>query len=280
MRYHHSSISSQAYKGWALPAALATLALLTSCVQLMGLTVRGSIRALSATRSGDSFRDQVRQQLFESIPLKSGCSTVETIVNGQRSLYQTCSEGSTPFVTKPPHYPLPDERIDYEGIFSRFSFCRGERRGASGSVFRAPVSQTDCILGGPVPAETVLLDNILATSLQVSDGGKVATIVATPGRLQIKETLLLAHDLLIIAGGDIEIASVVSSAREPVRVSAISSLGEVRIAKLTGGISLLAAGRALLEVPESAPAPSYPLPPFRPVSLYGFKSLSSGNGAP
>lgn len=280
MRYHRSSIYGQTFNGWALPAALVTLAILTSCVQLMGLHVRSSIRALSATRSGDSFRDDVRQQLFKSISLKGGCSTIETIINDQRYLYQTCSEGSIPFVTRPPLYPLPTERVDYDGVFRRSALCRGERRGLSGSFFRAPTSQMDCILSGSVPSQTVLLDNILATSLQVAQGGDVGSIVATPGRLRIEESLFLAQDLLIITGGDIEIASVVSTAREPIRVSVFSSLGEIRIAKLAGAISLLAAGRSLIEVPESALAPSYPLPPFRPVSLHGFKSLSSANGSP
>jgi hypothetical protein len=56
-----------------------------------------------------------------------------------------------------------------------------------------------------------------------------------------------------------------------VRVSAISSLGEIHIGAINGDVSLLTAGRSVVQVPGSAPSTSYPLPPFRPLTLYGFR---------
>jgi len=257
--------------GWALPATLAALVLLNSCVRLLSIDTVAAIRAFSTSQMGYSLTESQRQTIFGAGHPETGCATIETLVDRQRAAYEVCGEMALPFVITPSSYRLPSGRIDYDSIFARATRCENAPRETGLTQSNYPLLKRDCLLSRSISGNTIALENIIGASLHVLGGNDQASVMATPGALSITGELVISNDLLIITGGTIRIGAIVSAAGRPVRVSAISSLGEIHIGAINGDVSLLTAGRSVVQVPGSVPSASYPLPPFRPLTLYGFR---------
>jgi hypothetical protein len=257
--------------GWALPATLTAIVLLNSCVRLLSIDTVAAIRAFSTSQRGDSFMESQRQAIFTRIEPETGCTTIETVVDRQRATYEVCGERVLPFVITPSSYHLPSGRIDYDSIFARAARCKTATRETGLTSSNSPLFRRDCLLSSSISGETIALENIIGTSLHVLGGDDQTSLMATAGALSITGDLVISHDLLILTGGTIRIGAIVSTAGFPVRVSAISSLGEIHIGAIKGDVSLLTAGRSVVQAPGSAPSALYPLPPFRPPTLYGFR---------
>jgi hypothetical protein len=85
---------------------------------------------------------------------------------------------------------------------------------------------------------------------------------------------MVSSDLLILAGGDVAIAAIRALPSTAAKVSVFSSFGSIRIGLVEGDVSLLVAGRKEVVAPQTPPTRDYPLPPFRAVSVYGFRPIN------
>jgi hypothetical protein len=96
-------------------------------------------------------------------------------------------------------------------------------------------------------------------------------MVATTGSLLCDGVLTLASSTLLIAGGDIKIASVASNSSLAISVTIISAHGDIVVGNVSGPVSLLTLGRNLLSAPPTLPSSTYPLPPFTQSIISGIK---------
>jgi hypothetical protein len=103
-------------------------------------------------------------------------------------------------------------------------------------------------------------------------------VLASPGSVSVSGELTIAGDLLIVTGGDVAIGAIRGTGATTAKVTIISSRGGITVDKVLGAVSLLIAGRAALVAPETPRSASYPLPPLRPASLYGFRAVTRDGG--
>ncbi len=264
-----SKDTSQA--GWALPTTVFALAVMLSTVYALTLE---SIDALVIARE-----PQRSEQLHNAITTAARtagtsigrCEPLAVSFEGKTLTYEVCREKVRPFLTRPLSVSLPSQLIDYDMLFSQASECASPPTPTQFNDINSPFAPRNCALPSTVSAPVILLDNIIGESTELRSTGQQILTLATPGRLIISHELRLSSDLLVVAGGGVEIASIRALPSSSVKVTVISALGVIRIGAVDGDLSLLIAGRDEITAPETLPTVEYPLPPLRPPSFYGFK---------
>jgi hypothetical protein len=100
-----------------------------------------------------------------------------------------------------------------------------------------------------------------------------ASTIASPGGISFTGVLTLQSDLVLVAGGDIEIGAISASPPQTRRVTIISALGGIRVGSVAPGVSVVAAGRTTTEVPETPQIPPFALPPQRGHEVIGIRAI-------
>lgn len=262
-------------RAWALPSALFALAALLSTARLLSLESIDAYQIATEARRGEALKSGMATLLSNPSLSSPECETVTVPDQVTTQIYEVCREVSRPFVTLPSSAALPFGLVDYDAIFSRASPCPGTSSPSSNAATPSPRARTDCVLPPNISGSTVLLENIRGESITLASTDRnEALVLASPGDIITSGELQVSHDLLIVAGGDVELPSIHGTSGSFMRVTIVSSLGAIRVGPVVGDVALLIAGRGLLEAPETQLAGDYPMPPMRSPSLRGFRSLS------
>jgi hypothetical protein len=214
---------------------------------------------------------------------KRGCEE-QTVVAGDiagiktpRQVIYVCTNGDAPYASNQKIFPL-NKSPDFNEILKNASICSEGRTKTTQNRFYSPYATYNCIYTKAPISGVISLDNIVGENLKISEGASDATtIIATPGALDLSNTLLISTDTVITTGGDIripkvEISSV--SSRNKTALTLISIHGDINIGELSGDLRLLAYSRHALSVPPSA-LPDRPiLPLLRADSISGIIGAS------
>jgi hypothetical protein len=98
----------------------------------------------------------------------------------------------------------------------------------------------------------------------------------SPGYLTIREEITTSSDLAVVVGGTARIESIRAIGRSPVRVTILSSRGDIEVGHVAGPLSLLVIGRAALRVPPTPFLPPFPLPSERLPTILGLAPYRPG----
>lgn len=258
--------------GWALPTTLFALVMALSIMRLLSLESIDTSVIGSDLRHGEALHTIIATAARDYRATSTRCEKIATSPDGRELSLEICRESARPFTTSPPSVSLPSLLVDYDLIFSNAIACPTEPRATSSAADPSPFASTDCHLSGDSRGSTTLLSNIMGASLSLTHPGADPLVLATPGRIVISNEVQSSRDLLVVAGGDVRIATLGAASSSTITVTIISSLGRITVERVGDGVSLVAAGRKELVVPLTSPSLSYPLPPFRAPSLYSFKT--------
>lgn len=266
--------STRYQRGWALPVVMFGTALIIGWARLITLETTATSLFLPIISRGEEIRAHSKERLALNNPLSRECHEISLSHDSIETSYIRCSEGAVPFRTQPP-YSLPQRVINYDALFSRAGGCSTTPTRTSRLASGVPKALFTCTLPRTIVGGLTLLDNIKADTVSLITQNSDAALMATPGSVTITGTLSISQDLLIVSGGDIDIAVIHNTAEAHHRVTVISSLGAITVGRVVGSVSLLVAGRATIQAPETSPSTTFPLPPMRNASLRGFASRSS-----
>lgn len=258
--------------GWALPTTIFALTIMLSTIYALSLESIDALQIAREPHRSERLHSVIANTARDPRTSNGRCENLAVLYEEKMLPYEVCRESVRPFVTKPPSVSLPPQLIDYDILFSQASECPSIPRLTRFKDMTSPFAPHDCTLPGSLSGSMVMLDNLMGESLALSKTGPQVTTLATPGRVAISHELRLSSDLLLVAGGDVEISSIRALPSASVKVTVISALGAIRIGLVEGDVSLLIAGRGELSAPGTPATVDYPLPPFRHISLYGFRS--------
>lgn len=262
---------SSEQRGWALPTTIFALAIMLSTIYALSLESIDALQIAQEPHRSEQLHAVIANTVRDPRTSTGRCENLSVAYGGRTLPYEVCRERARPFFTQPPSVSLPPQLIDYDILFSQASECPSMPTLTKLKDVASPFSPRDCTLPNSVNVSMVILDNVLGESITLGRTGSQVTTLATPGRVTVSHELQLSSDLLVVAGGAVEISSIRALPSASVRVTVISALGAIRIGLVEGDVSLLIAGRGELTAPETPAAVDYPLPPFRPISLYGFR---------
>jgi hypothetical protein len=260
--------------GWALPITLFALAIMLSTMHVLSLESIDALQIATEPRRSERLHATIAGSLRDARAAGQRCESIVVTHNGAALSYEVCRESVVPFMTQPTSVTLPLHSIDYDPIFAQASECPSA---TSATIFRdmdSPFAPRDCLLPSALNTPFVILDNIAGEATSITTRSASNATLATPGRVHISQELIVSSDLLILAGGDVTIAAIRALPSTSAKVTILSSLGSIRIGLVEGAVSLLVAGRKELAAPDTPLTSDYPLPPFRAVSIYGFRPIN------
>jgi type II secretory pathway pseudopilin PulG len=216
----------------------------------------------------------IRSQIDTTTSPQRRCITQTlSLPSGNTQDWLTCERGNPTFVGNHP-ISLPSERVDYDTLFADPTPCPGQTRGVSASSFTSPQSAMTCELPSELTHGITSLNNLHCNALTIQPKeSNQALVIATPGSLVCEGLLSLAASTLVVAGGDIRIAAIVSTSSEPIAITLLSAHGDIVVGGTSGALSLLALGRSLLSVPPTPPSEAFILPPFTRGTITGVRPL-------
>jgi hypothetical protein len=212
---------------------------------------------------GFSQQQAVREQLTPVQSASRMCA-VQTVSTNSAAAHRwkVCTVGSPPLLTTPPH-PLPSNRVDFRALLHNATPCRFERSQGSEMIFSEPKASATCIAPSILNEPLVTLDNIRIRDLSIALPPHSSNLIlATPGTLLTEGALTLNSSSIIVAGGNLRIATLRTTSSERIAVTLLSAHGDIVVGQTVGAISVLSIGRQLLAVPPTPPAPVFILPPF------------------
>ena len=267
----HSSLRDQ--RGWVLPTTLLGIALVMGTIRMLSLDATGVTRVYSDILQSNTARQHVIRELASIGEPKPLCEK-RTITFGETELdYEVCGERRSPFMVAPPSGQLPITRIDYDALFTNALPCPATPTNATATRGDTVKASKDCPIPSTLKGGIITLDNLRGETTRVTATSHQASIIASPGSIAIAGSLTIESDTVIVAGGDVDISSITTPSGRSCKVSIISALGGVRIGFTSPGISLLVAGRSVLEVPETAQSPPFPMPPQRKHGIVGIRPV-------
>ena len=226
------------------------ITLIMGTIRLLSLDATGVTRMYGDIRLSNTMREHVMREVASMGEPKPLCRTTTMNVDETTLDYEICGERRVPYMVAPPTGQLPLSRIDYDALFT------------------SAVPFPSTLQGG-----IVTLENLRGETTQVTATSPQPSLIASPGAITITGSLTLESDLVLVAGGDIDIASITSLSDQGRKVTIISALGAIRVGSVSPGISLVAAGRSVLEVPETTQRPPFPLPPQRRHGIVGIRAV-------
>lgn len=262
---------------------------ITLILALVAMTVVGGLayRVLLYTRAylevtktfshALTAQQAIRSRIDTTTSLQRGCITQTlSLPSGTTQDWLTCERGNPIFVGNHP-ITLPSGRVDYNTLFADPTPCPGQTRGVSASSFTSPQSGITCELPSELTHGITSLDNLHCNALTIHPKeSNQALVLATPGSLVCEGFLSLAASTLVVTGGDIRIAAIVSTSSEPITITLLSAHGDIVVGGTSGALSLLALGRRLLSVSPTPPSEAFILPPFTRSTITGVRPLEGG----
>ena len=261
--------------GWALPSTICALAILLSTIHLLSFESLDALHIAAEIHRGEKLHTAVATFIRDSPPSFIRCENLPVSFEGNTLSYEVCRETVRPFLTLPASVSLPTGLVDYEALFSQASACPTRLTPALATGAASPSARNDCALPNSMEGSVTLLENIRSESTTFSEAGDQGSLrIATPGQITFLGEVRISQDLLVVAGGDINLATLRALPGSAVRVTILSSLGAIRVGAVEGNVALVIMGRSSIEAPETKSAFNFPLPPFRKPSVYSFRSKS------
>jgi hypothetical protein len=187
-----------------------------------------------------------------------------------------CSENTPAFETIPPisaSVALPD----FDLLLADSKPCDGLRESAQNGRFTSPVSPFTCTLKTILTASITLTENLVLDAALIEKTEKSPLVViVSPGYLTVRDEIATSSDLAVVVGGTARIESIRALGDTPVRVTVLSSRGDIEVGHVSGALSLLVIGRAALHVPPTPFLPPFPLPRERLPTLLGIAPYRPG----
>jgi hypothetical protein len=255
--------------GWVLPSTLFGLALLLATVRVLSLDVSQITRLYGEIRVSESMHQRAVGGVASLTGDLSQCKEYTFSLNGEEIAYEVCGEREAPFMVFPPTANLPIPTVDYDAIFTQAVPCPTTPTSSASRDTDAPRASKDCPSPPTVTGSLITVENVIGESTRITSNSSKAAILASPGAIVLAGALIVETDLLIVAGGDISLSSITTSSSETRKVTIISALGAIRVGYVAPEISVMAAGRGVIEVPETKQMPPFPLPPQREYGVLG-----------
>ncbi|MEY4668936.1 MAG: hypothetical protein RL518_1635 [Pseudomonadota bacterium] len=260
-------------QGWALPTTLFGLTLILATIRLLSIDATQATQMLSDIRRAHTLRQYALGEILAAGEPKPLCEQRAITLEETTMTYEVCGERKVPFMVAPPSAVLPLTRIDYDAIFVQAIRCPIPPSSATDPFEASPTASKDCGIPTTLKGGVILLENIRGESIKVLPPSSGASVIASPGRITVTGALSLESDLVMVAGGDVEIGSITTQSGHTRKVTILSALGGIRVSSITPGIEVLAAGRNTLEVPNTPHNPPFPLPPQRGHEIVGLRAM-------
>lgn len=255
--------------GWVLPGTLFGLALLLATVRVLSLDVSQITRLYGDIRVSESMHQRAIWEIATLSGDLSRCKEYTFSLNGEEIAYEVCGERKAPFMTFPSTANLPITTVDYDAIFTQAVPCPTNQSSSTIRDTDAPRASKDCPSPATITGSLITIENVIGESTRITSNSSKAAMLGSPGAIVLAGALIVETDLLIVAGGDISLSSITSSSSETRKVTIISALGTIRVGYVAPEISVMAAGRGVIEVPETPQMPPFPLPPQREYGILG-----------
>ena len=256
-----------------LPTTLFGIALILGTIRLLSLDATGVTRIFGDIRQSNTLRQGAMRKLASMGEPNPLCEK-RTITFGETKLdYEVCGERRIPFMIAPPTGQLPITRIDYDALFMNAIPCPSTPSNTASTTGDALKASKDCPMPPILQGGIITLENLRGDTSRVITRPPQVSIIASPGAITIVGALTLESDLLVVAGGDIQISSITSPSQETRKVTILSALGAIRVGFVSPSISVIAAGRSALAVPETPQSPPFPLPPLRRHAIIGIRAI-------
>ncbi len=262
--------------GWVFPTVVLSVVFLATLSALLTAKTHSLGRLYHDNVTSSALHEALRAKLVPSNTLPRGCSVQSATALGLTGAWWVCSESDPSFDTIPPlstSVPFPD----FERILSDSLPCSGSRMGTENARFTSPVSPFTCTLSGTLTTSVTVTDNLVFDSavFERKEDRTTAAIVS-PGYLTVRNDITTATDLIVVVGGSARIENIRAIGRTPVRVTVLSSRGDIEVGRVSGPLSLLVIGRAVLRVPPTPFLPPFPLPPERLPTILGLGPYRPG----
>ena len=265
------SLSSQ--QGWVLPTTLFGLTLILATIRLLAIDQTAAIQILSDIRRAHTLRQHAVSEILSAGEAKPLCEERNIMLADRTVTFEVCGERKMPFMIAPAQGELAITRIDYDEIFALAVRCPSTPMNAANPFGEISTASKDCLVPASLHGGITTLENIRGDTTRVLARSAHASIIASPGRITFIGAITLESDLVIVAGGDIEIGAITAAPSQTRKVTIISALGVIRVGSVAPGVSVIAAGRATIEVPQTPQHPPFPLPPLRGHEIIGIRAV-------
>lgn len=265
------SLSSQ--QGWVLPTTLFGLTIILSTIRLLAVDQTAVTQIFGDIRRAHALRQHGVSDLLASGEPKPLCEQRSVTFAEETLTYEVCGERRVPLMIVPSQGELPISRIDYDAMFALATRCPSTPTNAANPLGATPTASKNCVVPPALTGGIITLENILGEATTVLPRSAQTSIIASPGRIVLTDLLMLESDLVIVAGGDIEIGGIAAPTAQTRKATIISALGGIRVGSVAPGVSVIAAGRATIEVPETPQHPPFPLPPLRGHEIIGIRAV-------
>jgi hypothetical protein len=259
--------------GWILPTTLFGITLIVGTIRLLCVDTTGVSRIYGDIRQSQTSRQQALREILSTADPKPRCEKRTITVEETKLDYEVCGERRIPFMIVPPTGQLPLTRLDYDALFTTAVPCPSAKTNNAAAISDKVQASQDCAIPPLLQGELITLENLRGETTRVIARTAQASVMASPGEIAIAETLTLESDLVVVAGGDVEISSITTPSERSHKVTIISALGAVRVGFVSPGISVIAVGRSTLEVPETPQSAPFPMPPQRRHGIVGIRSI-------
>ncbi len=260
-------------RGWVLPTTLFGITLIMAMIKLISVDATAVNRAYGDIRTSHTASQYVMWELASTGEPKPLCETRTIHLEATKLDYEICGERRVPFMVAPPTGQLTISRIDYDALFTFALPCPSTPTNATATRGDTVQASKDCPIPSSLNGGMITLENLRGEATRVTAISPQPSIIASPGAITITGSLTLESDLVLVAGGDIDISSIASLSEQVHKVTIISALGVIRVAFVSPSISLIAAGRSVLEIPETTQHPPFPLPPQRRHGIVGIRAV-------
>jgi hypothetical protein len=247
------------------------MTLILATIRLLAVDQTGVTQMFGDIKRAHTLRQRALGEVLPAGEPKPLCEQRTLTFEETTSMYEVCGERRVPWRIAPATGELPITRIDYDAIFAQAVQCPSTPANPTDVLGTTPTASKDCVLPNTINGGIITLENIKGETILVSARSANPSIIATPGRLRFAGTLTVESDLIIVAGGDVEIGAIAASTAQTQKVTIISALGGIRVGSIASEVSAIAAGRSTIEVPETSQSPPFPLPPLRGHEVIGIR---------
>lgn len=255
--------------GWVFPTVISSVVFLAALTAFLTARTSSLGQLYHDGVATSALHEALRKQLVPSHALPRGCSVQSAAAQGHTGAWWVCSENNPSFETIPPisaSIALPD----FDLLLADSKPCDGLRESTQNSRFTSPVSPFTCTLKATLTASRTLAENLVLDSALIEKNEETPlAMLVSPGYLTVREEITTSSDLAVVVGGTARIEGIRAIGRSPVRVTILSSRGDIEVGHVAGPLSLLVIGRAALRAPPTPFLPPFPFPRERLPTILG-----------
>ena len=161
----------------------------------------------------------------------------------------------------------------YKEIFQNMGRCPSGLSDTAGTIFTTPKTNQTCLMDTYLIKESLTLPfNIEAANLTTETTKETEYItIASTGSIKITDSLIANAPLLVLAGGDISVATIATQKNNPISITLLSAHGDISVEHVGANIEIVLIGRKSLQSPPLQALTLPPnLPPFISKNVDGF----------